>query len=712
MSAHRSIVGFVGIPAPYSNRAPKTGHAGAKVRPGGWARVLLERLRRFPLPAVFLATIAAALAFTASPALADTAPTVTIKAPTGATATTVHVSGTVNPNGGPSATVWGFQYSKDPATEGWAGAGGVTVSGEYAVGSPESLSLLPLAVAGTIEGLQPDSTYQVRLVAANAGGESASAEPNPTVVTLASAPTVDSQSESAVTPFEATLEAQVNPNNEETKYHLEYATSEAKLGTAEATTFAYGIVGPQVYGDQRVGLPGPVTGLTPNTTYYWRVVAENATGEVDGTVAHPVESFTTLTALKPVVTGERLVGAVLGISDTIEAQLNPEYQNISACGGGHPVCEEGSVLTGSRCAVQSVTKTVFEATGFTQGVELTGCEPLPPAPEYNDYGNPGFGHGGSPVPFTATLSGLQENTAYEYRIVASNATGTFEGAPQALLRMSPHITGAPVVSEITQHTALITPSTIDPEIEAPLEATYYILYGTGEARELLSARTSVGSGLVPNPVVPVGLYGLAPGTTYHYAVVAYNGNATTTGPQQTFTTAPAEPPTPPAVVSQSAQFVNENSAVIEGEVNPGGGETTYAVQYGTSTAYGSSVPGPVAIAPATSAQGTITALTGLAPGTTYHYRIVATNAAGTGYGPDATFPTTGAARTAAFTPFSVPTTPQIAIVPFTFPKEPGPPIPPKPLTNKQKLAKALTACKHQPKRKRAACRRQAKRTYR
>ena len=139
------------------------------------------RARRLtPTVLVTLGVLAGGLAFSSAPALADAAPSVTINAPTGVTATTVHVGGTVNPHGGPSTTTWGFQYSKDPETEGWTGAGGVTVSGEYAEGSPESLSLVPLAVAGTIEGLQPDSTYQVRLVATNAGGETDSAEPNPT----------------------------------------------------------------------------------------------------------------------------------------------------------------------------------------------------------------------------------------------------------------------------------------------------------------------------------------------------------------------------------------------------------------------------------------------------------------------------------------------------------------------------------------------------
>jgi hypothetical protein len=616
-----------------------------------------------------LVVFAGTFALTASMALA--APPeqpLTLSPAQSVTATSAVLEGRLNP-GGSATDGWFFDFSNpggSSCAEGPATALEPEVTGKALLEHVE------------VTGLQPSMRYLFCMVASNEAGETERSANEVSFTTSPSAPTVDGQSESSVTSFDASLEGLVNPNNQETTYHLEYATDSAF--TENVKTLAYGIAGPEVYGDQPVGPVDLGGGLTPATTYYYRVVARNATGEVKGTVEHPFSQFTTLAAEMPSVAGERLVGAAGGVSDTIEAQLNPEYQGVS-------------------CEVQYVTRETFESTAFTANVAAVGCSPVPPEE---------FGQGGSPVPFTAILGELQENTAYEYRVVASNATGTFEGAPQALLRMAPQITGAPEVSEVTQHAALIQPSMIDPEIEAPLEGTYYILYGAGEPGEQVSARTSVGSGLAPNPVAAVELHGLAPGTTYHYAVVAYNGNATTTGPEATFTTAPAGPPTSPVVGAQSAQFVNENSAVIDAEVNPDGGETTYAVQYGTSTAYGSSVPGPVAIAPATSARGTITALTGLSPGTTYHYRIVVANAAGTGYGPDATFTTAGAARTGTFTPFTVPTVPQIAVAPFTFPPEEAR----KPLTNRQKLAAALKACaKRHSRAKRAACQRQAHKRY-
>ena len=64
------------------------------------------------------------------------------------------------------------------------------------------------------------------------------------------------------------------------------------------------------------------------------------------------------------------------------------------------------------------------------------------------------------------------------------------------------------------------------------------------------------------------------------------------------------------------------------------------VDYGTTTAYGSSVPCAETVASGSS-QVTVSAqISNLAPGTTYHVRVVATNAAGTGTGQDVTFTTT------------------------------------------------------------------------
>ena len=80
----------------------------------------------------------------------------------------------------------------------------------------------------------------------------------------------------------------------------------------------------------------------------------------------------------------------------------------------------------------------------------------------------------------------------------------------------------------------------------------------------------------------------------------------------------------PSVTTGSASAVAATAATLAGTVNPNGSATTYRFEYGTTTSYGSQSP----VVDAGSGSGdepASTDLTGLAPGTTYHFRVVATN---------------------------------------------------------------------------------------
>jgi hypothetical protein len=84
------------------------------------------------------------------------------------------------------------------------------------------------------------------------------------------------------------------------------------------------------------------------------------------------------------------------------------------------------------------------------------------------------------------------------------------------------------------------------------------------------------------------------------------------------------------------------SATLSGIVNPSGLQTSYEFEIGETTAYG----GAQIFGNAGDAGGeeaVSTTLNYLVPGTTYHYRVVATNVDGTTYGADETFTTPGVA---------------------------------------------------------------------
>ena len=87
-----------------------------------------------------------------------------------------------------------------------------------------------------------------------------------------------------------------------------------------------------------------------------------------------------------------------------------------------------------------------------------------------------------------------------------------------------------------------------------------------------------------------------------------------------------------------AQAVGSTTATLVGGVYPNGLDTTYYWQYGTSTAYGQQTT-PQDVGSGTAPVTAQANLTGLTPGVTYHYRLVATNGDGTDYGYDYTMAT-------------------------------------------------------------------------
>lgn len=151
-----------------------------------------------------------------------------------------------------------------------------------------------------------------------------------------------------------------------------------------------------------------------------------------------------------------------------------------------------------------------------------------------------------------------------------------------------------------------------------------------------STPTQIYNGAAAQDVVG-NLSSLVPGATYHFRIVGRNAVGTTYGADKTFTTRPA----PPDVATSPATNVSNFFATLTGTVNPNGFITTVHFEYGTTTNYGSST--------ATQSYNGITAetvianLSSLRAGATYHFRIVASNVAGTAYGADGTF-TTPAAR--------------------------------------------------------------------
>ncbi len=165
-----------------------------------------------------------------------------------------------------------------------------------------------VAVSAEISSLTPNTTYHYRLVAANSStsdkGEDETFTTNPP-------PVVSSPAVENLTFKSAELKALVNPKGYETTYRFEYGT-----------TTSYGIKVPVPDGNAGSGkgdvpVSVKISGLSSDTVYHWRLVAENANGEV----VLADQTFTTFGPVKAETTGSPIRTTTTA---QLQARINPD----------------------------------------------------------------------------------------------------------------------------------------------------------------------------------------------------------------------------------------------------------------------------------------------------------------------------------------------------------------------------------------------------
>lgn len=191
---------------------------------------------------------------------------------------------------------------------------------------------------------------------------------------------------------------------------------------------------------------------------------------------------------------------------------------------------------------------------------------------------------------------------------------------------SPTVTTRPATSINNAHATL--QADVNPQ-GSP--TTYSFQYGTTNAYGAQTVGRNAGGGTTAKRVT-TRISGLTPGTTYHYRVIASNGDGTSSGSDHTFKTTlpPAKSPT---ILATAPFGPSANGLTFTALVNPNAAVTTYRFQYGTSTAYGLETFGK-SIPAGTVPRSVEFGINSLASHTTYHFRVVATNRAGTTIGPD------------------------------------------------------------------------------
>jgi hypothetical protein len=279
-----------------------------------------------------------------------------------------------------------------------------------------------------------------------------------------------------------------------------------------------------------------------------------------------------------------------------------------------------SVTTGSASEVHQTSATLAGSIEPTGGLEATceirygteasygsiaPCTPAGPFSAFNEV--------------HAEISGLQPRTTYHYRLesVTENGATTGEDKSFTTLAVLPPTAEIESVTTVTAHSATLN-AEVDPEGS---ETTYSFEDSTDGVHWHSLGQVSAGGGTEELPVAQT-VGNLTGSTMYDVRLVAEShGGSVTTGEESFATLGSA-----PQIFGLDAADITTDQATLAAMIYPENEVTTYRFEYGLTDAYGSSVPLGEGEAGDSVASQVSETLTGLAPDTTYHFRVVATNA--------------------------------------------------------------------------------------
>jgi hypothetical protein len=576
------------------------------------------------VPALLCAVVGA-LAFTAAPALAAALEKPVALPPTEVKAETATLQGTLSPHvPGEVGSTYEFLYK----------AGAVCMGGSATTPVTSIMGLEAEPVSEPVTHLTPGTEYAVCLAVHNAAKtEEVTSLPITfkTAIPL-EAPVNAKVKAGSVTATTVEVEGELNPGKERKAepgtYEFIYRVSSISAApTAECeesrapepAETASGAV------KEAVG-PLKLEHLQPDAKYTFCLRVRNEAGE-EATGA-PV-TFNTPPA-PPSIESE-------SSSHVAPSQANPHPS------AAREVRLEGLVNPNNElteCHFQYGTEALLETR-----VTTTLCEP----------GSFPAAFGGQAV--ALNVGGLEANKTYYYRILAKSAAGETKGTEIEPIKsfVTERFPETPEKTAATQ--VFGTTATLSGELrpgggEFTEEPGHYeFLYrasatectGAGQKAAPVPAGVAAGN---PQERVSEELTGLQPDTEYAFCLLVRNeaGEVSLPSAPVMFTTLSQSEP---VISGTSATEATATAAKLNAQVNPGGAETTYHFEYDTSpytigAPHGQSTPESPSIGADNSLHPATAAIRGLQTGTTYHYRLVATNLKsppGGTDGPDETFTT-------------------------------------------------------------------------
>ena len=292
------------------------------------------------------------------------------------------------------------------------------------------------AVTAKLSALIPGSEYHFRIVATNANGPGKGADQTFTT----KQPAITGEA-TEVTGSKATLNGTVLPEGEAvTSCFFEYGAGRGYGKTAPC-------VGAIPTDEGEHAVTAALTHLMPDSTTHFRLVISRGGPAIRGAD----KGFNTETT---VVTGA--ASAIVPPTATVEGTINPEGIALSAC--------------------------EFEYGLSTSYGQSAPCTESPGS----------IGTGESPVAVHASLSGLTFGATYHYRLVATNADGTSQGADNSFETL-----GAAIEAERNNSVGL-EEATLETVINPRGAATEYrIEYGTDTSYGNSTPEAPIGAGSTP-----------------------------------------------------------------------------------------------------------------------------------------------------------------------------------------------------------------------
>jgi len=586
--------------------------------------------------------------------------------------TSATLSGNVNASG--NTTSIKFQY------------GVTTEYGTTLLGIPDNANgVSEVYSVVDLSGLTKSTTYHFRIVAENRAGTTNGEDK--TFTTLENDPVLPSVSTKAVT--DITSSTATGGGN----ITSDGGAAIIARGICYSTNTNPTLDDYRTANDEGVGeYSSPFTGLIPNTTYYVRAYATNMIGTAFGnevtfnTAAPPADLPTLTTAEISVITfegassggevtndGGGLISARGVCWNTSESPTITDAKTVDGTGTGafisnitglnfstiYYVRAYATNAAGTAYGDQKVFVTSdpppglatisttagsdVSSSSFMSGGNITSdggasisekgvCYSLSPGPSVaGSKTSDGTGTG----TFVSNISSLSASTKYYFRAYATNSAGTAYGEELNITTLAPPPVLATVTTNSTVTSITYNSGSAGGNVTNEGNTTVTergVCWSTSLNPTTSNSKLSNGTG---SGTYTVSITGLNASTTYHVRAYAINSVGASYGDDVSFTT-----PAPPLATVTTSDYsaVTYNSATTGGNVTSDGGLTVTARGVCYSTTSNPTLSNSFTMNGSGTGSFT-TNLTDLSANTTYYIRAYATNAAGTTYGDERSFPT-------------------------------------------------------------------------